>query len=420
MLLSINEQGKKEDLLNMLKPEAKVISNDDQGTFCNAVLAPYAVKPHETKGRLHKEEESARRSPYERDRDRIIHARAFRRLKHKTQVFVSNEGDHYRTRLTHSLEVAQIARSLARTLRLNEDLAETIALAHDLGHTPFAHLGEDALRECLKKRGTWFNHNEQTFRIVTELEQSYPEFDGLNLTWESLEGIAKHNGPVTEMGDKKLKAIHAFSEQFDLKLHEYASAEAQVAGLADDIAYNNHDLDDGLRAGFFTLDDLLELPHAKPVIEKVRAKYPGVKEKRLIPEVIRELIGNMISDLIAESLRRIEKIKPKSADDIRECGQMIIGFSDEYLEQDKILRKFLWNRMYTHNREAQKRFKMSNVVKDIFECFIENPKCMPERWYNRIEHYGLERTVIDYIAGMTDKYALKTYRALYDPQFQEI
>ena len=215
----------------MLKPDLKTISSDDQGTFCNALLAPYAVKPHESRGRFYKEEESKRRSPFERDRDRIIHSRAFRRLKHKTQVFISNEGDHYRTRLTHSLEVAQIARSLARNLRLNEDLAETIALAHDLGHTPFAHLGEYALRECLEERGGWFNHNEQTFRVVTELERTYPTFDGLNLTWESLEGIAKHNGPLTGDGDekRKLHSIYEFSDQFDLELSGYASAEAQVA-----------------------------------------------------------------------------------------------------------------------------------------------------------------------------------------------
>lgn len=404
----------------MLKPESKTISSIDQGSFCNAILAPYAVKPHESRGRFHKEAESVRRSPFERDRDRIIHARAFRRLKHKTQVFVSNEGDHYRTRLTHSLEVAQIARSLARTLRLNEDLAETIALAHDLGHTPFAHLGEDSLRACLKKRDSWFNHNEQTFRLVTELEQSYPEFEGLNLTWESLEGIAKHNGPLTDEGPKKLHAIHAYSDQFDLMLNTHASAEAQVAGLADDIAYNNHDLDDGLRAGFFTLDDLLELPHARPVIQSIRKKYPDLPDSRLIPEIIRELIGAMIADLIDESLRRIEKIKPKSADDIRECGQMIIGFSDEFLEQDKVLREFLFSRMYLHNREAQKRFKMGKVVTDLFETFMAHPKCLPEDWYKRIDRYGLQQTVIDYIAGMTDKYALKTYRQLFDPQFQEI
>ncbi len=406
----------------MLKPDLKTISSDDQGTFCNAILAPYAVKPHESRGRLHAEEESKRRSPFERDRDRIIHSRAFRRLKHKTQVFVSNEGDHYRTRLTHSLEVAQIARSLARNLRLNEDLAETIALAHDLGHTPFAHLGEYALRDCLKERGGWFNHNEQTFRVVTELEHTYPTFDGLNLTWESLEGIAKHNGPLKEGEDetRKLHSIYEFSEKFDLELFGYASAEAQVAGLADDIAYTNHDLDDGLRAGLFKLDDLMDLPHAAPVIQDVRKKYPDLEDSRISHEVIRILIGNMIYDLIEESLRRIERIKPKHVDDIRGCGQMIIGFSDKFLEQDKILRKFFMERMYTHHSVDRMRFKMGNVVKDLFEAFISNPKCMPEDWNRRVEIIGVEKVVVDYIAGMTDTHALKEHRRLFDPYHKEI
>lgn len=406
----------------MLKPDLKTISSDDQGTFCNAILAPYAVKPHESRGRLHKEEESKRRSPFERDRDRIIHSRAFRRLKHKTQVFVSNEGDHYRTRLTHSLEVAQIARSLARNLRLNEDLAETIALAHDLGHTPFAHLGEFALREALEECGGWFNHNEQTFRVVTELERTYPTFDGLNLTWESLEGIAKHNGPLHGDGDekRKLHSIYEFSDQFDLELSGYASAEAQVAGIADDIAYTNHDLDDGLRAGLFTLDDLLDLPHARPVIESVRKKYPDLPDYRISYEIIRELIGNMISDLIQESLSRIERIKPKHVDDIRGCGEMIIGFSDGFLEQDKVLRKFFKERMYTHHTIDRMRFKMGNVVKDLFSAFIKNPKCLPESWQERVDKAGFEKTVVDYIAGMTDTHALKEHRRLFDPYHKEI
>ncbi len=406
----------------MLKPDLKTISSDDQGTFCNALLAPYAVKPHESRGRFYKEEESKRRSPFERDRDRIIHSRAFRRLKHKTQVFISNEGDHYRTRLTHSLEVAQIARSLARNLRLNEDLAETIALAHDLGHTPFAHLGEYALRECLEERGGWFNHNEQTFRVVTELERTYPTFDGLNLTWESLEGIAKHNGPLTGDGDekRKLHSIYEFSDQFDLELSGYASAEAQVAGIADDIAYTNHDLDDGLRAGLFTLDDLLDLPHAKPVIEKVRKQYSDLPDFRISYEIIRQLIGNMITDLIQESLNRIERIKPKSVDDIRNCGEMIIGFSETFLEQDKILRTFFKERMYTHHTIDRMRFKMGNVVKDLFKAFIANPKCLPESWQERVDRTGFEKTVVDYIAGMTDTHALKEHRRLFDPYHKEI
>lgn len=404
----------------MLKPELKTISNDDQGAFCNAILAPYAVKPHETRGRHHDEAESQRRSPFERDRDRIIHSRSFRRLKHKTQVFVSNEGDHYRTRLTHSLEVSQIARSLARTLRLNEDLAETIALSHDLGHTPFAHLGEDVLRECLEKRGSWFNHNEHTFRIVTKLEKQYIEFDGLNLTFESLEGICKHNGPLKKDAKHPMTQIIDYSKSFDLMLDTYPSAEAQIAGVADDIAYNNHDLDDGLRAGFFTLKDVMDIPYAKPYVEAILKEYPDTPEKILIPELIRRLIGSMILNLIEETSRRIADLNPKSVDDIRAHNDMVVGFTDDFMEKEKVFRKFLWERMYLHADVERVRFKMGNVVRDLFETFMANPKTLPTEWYNLSQEFGLERTVIDYIAGMTDKYALKEHRRLFDPYTKEI
>lgn len=401
----------------MLKPEQQTISHDDQGEFCNAILAPYAVKPFETKGRLHDEKESTRRSPFERDRDRIIHSRSFRRLKHKTQVFTANTGDHYRTRLTHSMEVAQVARSLARTLRLNEDLAETIALAHDLGHTPFAHLGEDVLRECLAKRDSWFNHNEHTFRIVTKLEKQYPSFDGLNLTWESLEGIAKHNGPLKDEADHPLQQIIDYStKDFDLLLGGFPSAEAQLAGVADDIAYNNHDLDDGLRAGFFTLDDVAKnIPHTAATIQAIKKKYPDMEEKRLVSALIRDLIGDMIEDLIAETGRRLSRIKPKSVDDVRQCGEMVVGFSDKFIEQDKVMRKFLWNNMYLHSEVERTRVKMGKVIRDLFNIFMETPSCMPLKWYKMVEVEGHERTVLDYVAGMTDIYAIEEHRKLFNP-----
>lgn len=396
---------------------ARSVTSKEQGAVCNAILAPYASQPSQTKGRFHKEEESIRRGPYERDRDRIIHSRAFRRLKHKTQVFIYNEGDHYRTRLTHSLEVAQVARSLARSLRLNEDLAEAIALSHDLGHTPFAHLGEHVLQECLQERnGSWFNHNEQTFRIVTKLEKQYLDFDGLNLTWECLEGIAKHNGPVKKDSKHPLHSIIDFSKQFDLKLELYPSAEAQIADVADGIAYNNHDLDDGLRAKFFTLDELADnLDFAKRIIDKVRKNYPEASEKRMRPQIIRELMGEMVDDIIANTLRNLEKLNPKSADDIRNYGASITGFSPEFDMRDKALRKFLGDRMYFSAEVNRTRFKMGQVVKDLFSIFMDNAECLPNSWQERIKAEGHEIVVLDYIAGMTDKFALDEHRRLFDP-----
>src|SRR5438132_5948970 len=299
-------------------------------------LAPYASKPEETRGRLHPEPEHSMRSPFQRDRDRIIHSTAFRRLIHKTQVFVYHEGDHYRTRLTHSLEVAQIARTIGRALGLDEDLAETLALAHDLGHTPFGHAGEDALNAAMADFGG-FSHNDHTLRILTRLERRYAEFDGLNLTWEALEGTVKHNGPLLRPGiDRPVPpTIAEYDRCHPLALDIYPSAEAQVAALADDIAYNNHDIDDGLRAGLFAVADLTDVPLVGPVFRGVAARYPGLEEPRLIHEAIRRLIDRMAGDLIGQTRRRLADGRVGSADDVRALKAPVVGFSDEMRRNDR-------------------------------------------------------------------------------------
>ncbi|HYB55460.1 MAG TPA: deoxyguanosinetriphosphate triphosphohydrolase, partial [Alphaproteobacteria bacterium] len=315
------------------------------------LLAPYACDPAKSRGRLVKEPESSTRTPYQRDRDRIIHSAAFRRLKYKTQVFVFHEGDYYRTRLSHSLEVSQIARSIARALELNEDLAEALALAHDLGHPPFGHAGEQALEEAMKSFGG-FDHNAQTLRILTRLEQRYAEFDGLNLTWETLEGVVKHNGPLA--GDNANgpipEGISEYNAQHDLELASWPSAEAQVAALSDDIAYNNHDIDDGLRAGLFNIEDLSAIPLVGPTFKAVERHYAALERSRLIHESIRRLIDHMVNDLLAETRRRLDEAKPQSAADVRAWGGAVVAFSAEMRENDRALRGFLFERMYRHFR----------------------------------------------------------------------
>jgi dGTPase len=303
--------------------------------------AAYASKPEESRGRLHPEPEHEMRSPFQRDRDRIIHSTAFRRLKHKTQVFVDHEGDHFRTRLTHSLEVAQIARTISRALGLDEDLAEALALAHDLGHTPFGHAGEEALNTEMAAFGG-FSHNDQTLRILTRLEHGYAEFDGLNLTWEALEGTVKHNGPLeTPLSP----SIAEYNARHELRLDSYAGAEAQVAALADDIAYNNHDVDDGLRAGLFAVADLAELPLVGPVFHEVATRYPGLDEPRLIHESIRRMIDRMVRDLVDTTRSRLADGKVGSADDIRALAAPVAAFSDEMRDNDRALKRFLFERM---------------------------------------------------------------------------
>jgi dGTPase len=377
-------------------------------------LAAYACRPEESRGRLHPEPESSARSVFQRDRDRIIHSSAFRRLQYKTQVFIYHEGDHYRTRLTHSLEVAQIARSIARRLGLDEDLAETLALAHDLGHTPFGHAGEVALDEVMRDFGG-FAHNDQTLRVLTKLEHRYAGFDGLNLTWETLEGVVKHNGPI---GGPLAATLGDYVKHHDLELTTWPSAEAQVAALADDIAYDNHDTDDGLRAGLFAVGDLAQVPLLGPVFAEVDKLYPGLEESRRVHEAIRRLIDRMVGDVVEESQRRIAAIKAKSVADIRRHSSAVIGFSATMREQERGLRRFLFERMYRHYRVNRMASKAHRIVQELFRLLLAEPQCLPTEWQNQATGPGTRdtaRIVADYIAGMTDRFALDEYRKLFDP-----
>jgi dGTPase len=374
--------------------------------------APYASRPEESRGRLHPEPEHEMRSPFQRDRDRVIHSTAFRRLKHKTQVFVYHEGDHYRTRLTHSLEVAQIARSISRALGLDEDLAEALALAHDLGHTPFGHAGEEALNAEMVAYGG-FSHNEQTLRILTKLEHGYAEFDGLNLTWEALEGIVKHNGPLAS---PLPSSIVEYDAQHRLDLDHYPGPEAQVAALADDIAYNNHDIDDGLRAGLFAVADLADVPLVGPVFAEVAARYPGLDEPRLIHESIRRMIDRMVRDMVAETRSRLAESGVRTADDVRALGGPIAMFSDAMRDNDGALKRFLYERMYRHYRVNRMSHKARRVVRELFQLFVAEPECLPTEWRAAAcgEAVGRARIVADYLAGMTDRFALDEHRRLFD------
>ena len=387
--------------------------------------APYAAEPALSRGRLHAEAPSASRNDFRRDADRIIHSAAFRRLKHKTQVFVFHEGDHYRTRLTHSIEVAQIARSITRALGLNEDLAEAVALAHDLGHPPFGHAGEEALAQAMAELGG-FDHNEQTFRVLTLLERRYAAFDGLNLTWECLEGVAKHNGPLLGPGaGAKAKsrpvpptfAAYSAASQ-DLELTGWPSAEAQLAALADDIAYNNHDIDDGLRAGLFAVADLASVPLVGPVFAAVAQAHPGLEQSRLIHEAVRRLIDLMVNDVIEETRARFAAVRPATVADVRAAGRPLVGFSAAMRENDWTLKQFLFNRMYRHYKVNRMTGKARRVVAEMFELYLRDPDRLPTEWYAMTE--GAEtaataRVVADYIAGMTDRFALDEHRRLFDP-----
>ena len=374
--------------------------------------AIYACEPSVSRGRRFAEEESAHRSCFQRDRDRIIHSSAFRRLKHKTQVFVEHEGDFYRTRLTHSIEVAQVARTIANTLGLNTDLTEAVALAHDLGHTPFGHTGEDALDALMAPFGG-FDHNAQTIRIVTSLERHYAEFDGLNLTWDTLEGIAKHNGPVT--GDIPY-ALAAYDAVDDLELHSHASAEAQVAALSDDIAYNNHDLHDGLRAGLFSLAEVAELPIVNGCFAEVDRLYPNTDPYRRRHEALRRVFGVMVADLIATSRARLEALNAPSAQAVRDAGHPVIAFS-EGLEADlRDIRKFLFSKMYRAPSVMAQRTRVTQALNDLFPIYMDNPALLPQRWQGDVARAegktALARLVADYIAGMTDRFALQSHAKL--------
>jgi dGTPase len=381
------------------------------------MTAPYATRPEDSRGRRFDEEGSAHRSPFQRDRDRIIHSSAFRRLKHKTQVFVEHEGDYYRTRLTHSIEVAQVARTLARTLALNEELAEAVALAHDLGHPPFGHTGEDALQALMAPYGG-FDHNAQAIKIVTRLEAHYAEFDGLNLTWETLEGIAKHNGPViAERGGDIPFALAEYVALHDLELHTRASAEAQVAAISDDIAYNNHDLHDGLRAGLFTLEDLRGLPLIGPCVAAVDARWPNLAPARRQHEALRRFFGLLVEDVLATSRARLAADAPDSADAVRALGHPVIRFADGTFAELKEIRQFLYVRMYRHWAVQRMRRKARMVIEELFEIFFESPELMPDEWNACVDLGPTERArvVADYIAGMTDRFALQEHRRITDP-----
>jgi dGTPase len=386
-----------------------------------ASRAPFAEDPSRSRGRKHPEAQSRTRTAFARDRDRIIHTSAFRRLKEKTQVFVAHEGDHFRTRLTHSLEVAQIARSIARALGLDDDLAETVALAHDLGHPPFAHAGEDELKERMAPFGG-FDHNVQTFRVVTRLERRYPDFEGLNLTWETLEGVVKHNGPVADrLGEPAWRAIADYAHEFDLRLDSWPSAEAQVAALSDDIAYNNHDVDDGLQAQLFTLKDLDEVALIGPILGGARADHPGLDERLLRLEAVRRMIGAMVDDVLAETSRRARAFGISSSDDVRALGQPLVAFSDQMAGELARLREFLHARMYRHFRVNRTRSQARRILAELFGLFLAEPDVLPDLWRERAEvkyaqdgDAGRARVVCDYIAGMTDRYAIEEHRKLFN------
>ena len=392
-----------------------------------AGLAPFACKPDDSRGRRYAEPESETRTPFQRDRDRIIHCAAFRRLKYKTQVFVYHEGDNYRTRLTHSLEVSQIARSICRVLALNEDLAEALALGHDLGHTPFGHAGEDALDKAMRPFGG-FDHNTQTLRILTELEQRYAEFDGLNLTWETLEGMVKHNGPLlseplaaplaAQVGQSGVPAaILSYIAEHDLEIHTHPSAEAQVVALADDIAYNNHDIDDGLRARLFTIDDLDEVPLVGPVFQEVRERYPGLERPRVIHESVRRLIDRMVTDLIGETQRRLAKARPDSSQAVREWRRPLVAYTEGMKANDSALKEFLRQNMYDHYKVKRMTSKAGRVVTELFDLFLAEPECLPSEWRARAEGAGTSRSarlVADFIAGMTDRFAMEEHSRLFE------
>ncbi len=375
--------------------------------------ADYACKPNDSRGRLYPEAESGHRSCFQRDRDRIIHASSFRRLKHKTQVFVEHEGDYFRTRLTHSIEVAQVARTIARALGANEDLTEAIALAHDLGHTPFGHTGEDALCDLMAPFGG-FDHNAQAIRIVTNLERHYADFDGLNLTWESLEGIAKHNGPVA---DPYPWALAEYNARHDLELATYASLEAQIAAIADDIAYNHHDLHDGLRAGLFEVADILALPLVGPCFAEVDRTHPDLDPTRRRHEALRRFFGVLVEDVIAYATTALGALDPTTPQDIRHAGRAMVRFSEDIFADLKEVRAFLFARMYRAPRVIETRSIVTDVIHDLFPHMMGHPAHLPRQWQGEVraalDDTTLARLVCDYIAGMTDRFALQTHRRIF-------
>ncbi len=383
--------------------------------------APYACDPEKSRGRLVPETESPTRTVFQRDRDRIIHSTAFRRLKHKTQVFIAHEGDHYRTRLTHTIEVAQIARALARSMRLDEDLAEAIALVHDFGHTPFGHTGEDALNEKMRDFGG-FDHNAQSLRIVTNLEKRYAEFDGLNLTWETLEGLVKHNGPLIDdegkgIGHPVPGPIIEYNARNDLELTNFASLEAQCAAIADDIAYNAHDIDDGLRSGLLTLDGLEDVAISGQILRAVRQKYPGLDDGRTSHEIVRRQITIMVEDVIRSAQANLNELNPQTVGDIHRAGRSMVGFSTAMREQEKALKAFLYKNLYFHESVMRVRKSADRIVRELFDAYLADGQCMPEGWRDGLaegDRAARARLVADFLAGMTDTYAVREHRRLFD------
>ena len=387
--------------------------------------APYACHPQRSRGRVHDEPEDPLRSPFQRDRDRIIHSNAFRRLKHKTQVFIHHEGDHFRTRLTHSLEVAQIARSIARPLGLDEDLAEALALAHDLGHPPFGHAGERALDRALDAF-EGFDHNAQSIRVVTALERRYPLFDGLNLAWETLEGLVKHNGPIVDLSGKPIgpyaggrlpMAIRDLGDSMEMELHNFPGLEAQAAAIADDIAYDCHDLEDGLRAGLLHLGDLHDGVLTGPILQHIHVEHPGLEHGLIVHELIRRTIKAMIADVLAETARRIEAGAIRTAEDARMFGRALVGFSPELCRSEAALKAFLYANVYRHETVMRTVASAETVIADLFDALSRDPHLMPQEWargVHRDDAFGTARRVGDYIAGMTDRFALSEHRRLFD------
>jgi dGTPase len=387
--------------------------------------ANYASKPEESRGRLFQEPESPPRTCFERDRDRVIHSSAFRRLKHKTQVFVYHEGDHYRTRLTHSIEVAQIARSISRILGLDEDLTEALALAHDLGHTPFGHAGERELDKLMKPFGG-FDHNAQSLRIVTRLEKKYANFDGLNLTWESLEGLVKHNGPLIDSQGNAIghyrqsglpQVIIEYAEAHDLMLASFASVEAQVAAIADDIAYNAHDIDDGLRAKLFDIIDLGDIPLVGDALADVLKLHPSLERSRIIHETVRRVISAMVADVVSTTKKNCADAHIKSSDEVRNHAHTLARFGGQMTENNRVLQAFLSNRMYRHERVLEIMERAQRVIRDLFEAYMNDAKLLPADWRDDQptddqQHYA--RQVCDFLSGMTDRFALDQHKHLFD------
>ena len=368
-------------------------------------LAPLATDPHRSRGRRHAEDDRANRGPrdaFQRDRDRIIHSIPFRRLRHKTQVFVSPDADHVRVRLTHSLEVAQIARTLARALGINEDLTEALALAHDIGHPPFGHAGEDVLQAAMAEAGG-FDHNAHTIRLLTRLESPYPRFPGLNLSWETLEGLAKHNGPVTAV----TRALAEADAEWPLELGSWPGLEAQIAAISDDIAYDNHDIDDGLRAGLFTLEELLEVPLVARIWDAVTARYPDVEEARLVPELVREMIGVMVADVLAETRARTAGFG--SVEAVRAAGRPLAGFSEELAAEERALKRFLYARMYDAPVVKAVRSEAQALLARLFDAYRAEPSLLPADWRPSGSGADLLRSIGDFVAGMTDRFAVRCH-----------